>query len=195
MSAIEFTAAESPIDSVRGTAERLPSEFARLIALETLLLDRFARAGYEPLRTPVLEYTELHERKSGAGIVSRLFEIAGASVGNGRVCLRPELTAGMVRAYIASEVPPELPWRVSHSGPVFRYETPKPGRLRSSVNRRATASRASPCLASMAKVRTAATAPPWRGPDRVASPARAAADREAPVDAATLAAKAEAFSS
>ena len=130
MSAIEFTAAESPIDSVRGTAERLPSEFARLIALETLLLDRFARAGYEPLRTPVLEYTELHERKSGAGIVSRLFEIAGASVGNGRVCLRPELTAGMVRAYIASEVPPELPWRVSHSGPVFRYETPKPGRLR-----------------------------------------------------------------
>ena len=131
MSAIELhTAGESPIDSVRGTAERLPEEFARLRSLESLLLDRFAQAGYEPLRTPVLEFTELHERKSGAGIVSKLFELADDRSGQGHVCLRPELTAGVVRAYIASEVPPELPWRVSHSGPVFRYETPKPGRLR-----------------------------------------------------------------
>ena len=130
-SAKEFgPAGESPIDSVRGTMERLPESFARLRSLENLLLDRFSRAGYEPLRTPVLEYTELHERKSGAGIVSRLFELNEASAGQDNVCLRPELTAGVVRAYTASEVPPELPWRVSHSGPVFRYETPRPGRLR-----------------------------------------------------------------
>ena len=121
---------ERPVDAVRGTVDRLPDDFARLDALERLLLDRFARAGYAPLRTPVLEPTELHERKSGAGIVSRLFELAGGSTGQGGVCLRPELTAGIVRAYTAADAAPEVPWRVSHAGPVFRYETPGPGRLR-----------------------------------------------------------------
>jgi len=119
---------ERPIDTVRGTGDWLPREHARLQNLETLLLDRFAKAGYEPLRTPVLEFTELHERKSGAGIVAKLFEVAGS--GQSGVCLRPELTAGIVRAYTAAEVSPPLPWRVSHAGPVFRYETPGPGRLR-----------------------------------------------------------------
>jgi histidyl-tRNA synthetase len=119
---------ERPIDAVRGTRDWLPEEFARLAALEALLLDRFARAGYEPLRTSVLEFTELHERKSGAGIVAKLFELSGT--GPAGVCLRPELTAGIVRAYTAAPEPPALPWRVSHSGPVFRYETPRPGRLR-----------------------------------------------------------------
>lgn len=120
--------AERPIDTVRGTRDWLPGEQARLAALESLLLDRFARAGYEPLKTPVLEFTELHERKSGAGIVAKLFELSGT--GQPGVCLRPELTAGIVRAYTAAAEPPPLPWRVSHSGPVFRYETPRPGRLR-----------------------------------------------------------------
>jgi len=119
---------ERPIDAVRGTRDWLPGEHARLAALEALLLDRFAQAGYEPLRTPVLEFTELHERKSGAGIVAKLFELPGT--GQSGVCLRPELTAGIVRAYTAATTPPPLPWRVSHAGPVFRYETPGPGRLR-----------------------------------------------------------------
>jgi histidyl-tRNA synthetase len=123
----EFTAAERPVDPVRGTRDWLPDECARLAGLEALLLDRFARAGYRPLRTPVLEFTELHERKSGAGIVAKLFELAGAGEG---ACLRPELTAGIVRAYTTAAEPPPLPWRVSHAGPVFRYETPRPDRLR-----------------------------------------------------------------
>ena len=119
---------ERPIDPVRGTRDWLPGDFARLAELEALLLDRFARAGYDPLRTPVLEFTELHERKSGAGIVAKLYELAGS--GPGGVCLRPELTAGIVRAYTGADEPPALPWRVSHAGPVFRHETPRPGRLR-----------------------------------------------------------------
>jgi histidyl-tRNA synthetase len=121
---------ERPIDNVRGTRDWLPGEFARLARLEALLLDRFARAGYEPLRTPVLEFTELHERKSGAGIVSKLFELSAIGTGPSGVCLRPELTAGIVRAYTAAAEVPPLPWRVSHAGPVFRHETPRPGRLR-----------------------------------------------------------------
>lgn len=120
--------AERPIGLVRGTCDWLPGEAARINALERLLLDRFARAGYEPLRTPVLEFTELHERKSGAGIVAKLFELSGG--GQGGVCLRPELTAGIVRAYTSAEGSLPLPWRVSHAGPVFRFETPRPDRLR-----------------------------------------------------------------
>ena len=81
------------------------------------------------MRTPILEFTDLHERKSGAGIVSKLFELAGG--GSAGICLRPELTASIVRAYAAAPACPPLPWRVSSSGPVFRYESdPGPGRLR-----------------------------------------------------------------
>jgi histidyl-tRNA synthetase len=122
-------AAERPIGLVRGTRDWLPGDYARLASLERLLLDRFARAGYEPLRTPILEFTELHERKSGAGIVAKLFELSGAGLSG--LCLRPELTASIVRAYAAASEPPLLPWRVSMSGPVFRYESaPQPGLLR-----------------------------------------------------------------
>ena len=122
-------ALETPIPLVKGTVDRLPADQARLRDLESLLLDRFARAGYERLNTPVLESVELHERKSGAGIVSKLFEISGPA--SGRVCLRPELTAGVVRAYTEAEPPPTLPWRVSHAGPAFRHESPtRPDRLR-----------------------------------------------------------------
>ncbi|MGZ3318341.1 MAG: ATP phosphoribosyltransferase regulatory subunit, partial [Isosphaeraceae bacterium] len=60
---------ERPVGRVRGTRDWLPHDFARLAALERLLLDQFRRAGYEPMRTPILEFAELHERKSGAGIV------------------------------------------------------------------------------------------------------------------------------
>ena len=73
------------------------------------------------MRTPILEFTELHERKSGAGIVSKLFELAGG--GSAGICLRPELTASIVRAYAEAAECPPLPWRVSSSGPVFRYES------------------------------------------------------------------------
>jgi histidyl-tRNA synthetase len=121
--------AERPVGLVRGTRDWLPADYARLAAIERQLLDGFARAGYQPIRTPVLEFTDLHERKSGAGIVSKLFELAGG--GSAAVCLRPELTASIVRAYAEAAECPPLPWRVSSSGPVFRYENaPGAGRLR-----------------------------------------------------------------
>ena len=120
---------ERPVGLVRGTRDWLPADYARLAALERQLLDGFARAGFEPIRTPILEFTDLHERKSGAGIVSKLFELTGG--GPAGICLRPELTASIVRAFTEAAVCPPLPWRVSSSGPVFRYESdPTAGRLR-----------------------------------------------------------------
>jgi histidyl-tRNA synthetase len=124
-----FAALEQPVALVRGTRDWLPADFGRLAALERQLQDSFARSGYQPIRTPILEFTELHERKSGAGIVSKLFELA--SDGPAGICLRPELTASIVRAFVEAEECPPLPWRVSSSGPVFRFETiPGSTRLR-----------------------------------------------------------------
>lgn len=119
---------ERPIPPVRGTRDRLPDELAALAELERVLMSRFTQAGYRPVRTPILEPMELHQRKSGAGIVSKLFEVHGGGSG---ICLRPELTAGIVRAYAEAPDPPPLPWRVAMSGPVFRYESrPSEDRLR-----------------------------------------------------------------
>jgi len=122
-------AAESSIPLARGTADWLPEDHDRLIGLETSMLRHFALAGYDRLSTPILEPVELHERKSGAGIVGKLFELN--SQAGARLCLRPELTAGIVRAYTVAEPTPPLPWRVSHAGPAFRKENPaKHDRLR-----------------------------------------------------------------
>jgi histidyl-tRNA synthetase len=112
---------EASIPPVKGTRDRLPTDFARLAALEAQALKSFELAGYDRIDTPILEPVELHERKSGAGIVSKLFEVAGDA--SNRVCLRPELTAGIVRAYTLAEPAPSLPWRVSHAGPAFRRES------------------------------------------------------------------------
>ena len=119
--------AESHIGLVKGTADVLPDEFARLAGLQGLLLERFSRAGYRPVRVPVLEDRALHERKSGARIVANLYQVNG---GNDPVCLRPEVTAGIVRAYVDAPEPPSLPWRVSYAGPVFRLLPTGPGVLR-----------------------------------------------------------------
>ena len=120
---------EPSIPKVKGTVDWLPTDHDRLVAIESCLLREFTLAGYDRLNTPVLEPVELHERKSGAGIVGKLFEISGLS--GPRVCLRPELTAGVVRAYTQADPAPPLPWRVSHSGLAFRRDdTSRPGRLR-----------------------------------------------------------------
>jgi histidyl-tRNA synthetase len=115
-------AAEQHVGLVRGTRDWLQRDYARLASLERRLLDQFARAGYRPVRTPVLELSDLHERKSGAGIVAKLFEVSGA--GTAGISLRPELTAGIVRAYVESGEPASLPWRASMAGPVFRFLPP-----------------------------------------------------------------------
>ena len=119
---------ERPVGLVRGTRDWLPLDHLRLGELERRFLDQFRRAGYQPMRTPILEFSALHERKSGAGIVARMFEVPDA--GTAPICLRPELTASIVRAYVEAEDPPVLPFRVSMAGPVFRFATPEPGRDR-----------------------------------------------------------------
>jgi histidyl-tRNA synthetase len=119
---------ERPVGLVRGTRDWLPARFAALAELERDLLEQFRRAGYQTMRTPILEFSELHERKSGAGIVANLFEVKRP--GTAEICLRPELTASIVRAFVEAEEPPLVPFRIAMSGPVFRFPALTSGRDR-----------------------------------------------------------------
>ena len=81
----------------------------------------FARYGYAPLDTPLLEDADLFLRKVGGELAVRMYTFADP--GGNRVVLRPEFTASVVRRYLEVEGSQPLPWRVQYCGPVFRYES------------------------------------------------------------------------
>jgi histidyl-tRNA synthetase len=117
----------APIQRVRGTADVLPPDDARLRRLEARLRDGFGRFGYEGIQTPILEPLELFLRKSGDEIVARMYAF---SHWNRRLCLRPELTASVMRAFVDELQGRTLPLRLHYAGPMFRYERPSRGRSR-----------------------------------------------------------------
>jgi histidyl-tRNA synthetase len=117
----------TPIQRVRGTNDVLPPDDARMRALEAQLRDGFERFGYEGLQTPILEPLELFLRKSGDEIVARMYSF---SHWNRRLCLRPELTASVMRSFVGELHGRALPLRLHYAGPSFRYERPSRGRSR-----------------------------------------------------------------
>jgi histidyl-tRNA synthetase len=115
------------IQRVRGTTDVLPPDDARLRRLEARLREGFERFGYQGMQTPILEPLELFLRKSGDEIIARMYSF---SHWNRRLCLRPELTASVIRAYVDQMQGHSLPLRVHYGGPIFRYERPSRGRSR-----------------------------------------------------------------
>lgn len=92
----------------------------------------FARYGYEPIYTPLFEHTELFARGIGEAtdiVTKEMYTFADRS---GRsLTLRPEGTAGVVRAAIEhSLVPQGAVAKYYYAGPMFRYERPQKGRMR-----------------------------------------------------------------
>jgi histidyl-tRNA synthetase len=116
-----------PVQRVRGTNDVLPPHDARLRKLESGLRHTFERYGYQGIQTPVLEPLELFLRKSGDEIVARMYAF---SHWNRRLCLRPELTASVMRAFVDGLQGHALPLRLQYAGPSFRYERPSRGRSR-----------------------------------------------------------------
>ena len=117
----------SPINRVKGTNDILSGSYQEQAYLKQHLLDFFRRYGYSPLDTPVLEHSELYLRKSGEDIISRMYDFHYQSR---RLCLRPEMTASIIRAYIDQMQEQPLPVRLCYSGQVFRYEKPQQARYR-----------------------------------------------------------------
>ena len=120
------------IQAVRGTRDILPDEVAVWHRMETAARDLFARYGYREIRTPVLEETELFARGIGAetDIVSKeMYTFADRD--GGSLTLRPEATAGIVRAVIEHDLLATDPaLKVYALGPMFRRERPQKGRYR-----------------------------------------------------------------
>ena len=119
----------------RGTRDLLPDERPTWERLETIARDLARRYGYASVETPLFESSEVFERGIGAVtdvVEKELFRVSGSrgEVGE-RWALRPEATAGIVRAYVQHGLQTwPQPVRVSLLGAMFRYDRPQGGRFR-----------------------------------------------------------------
>ncbi len=122
----------SDLQAVRGMHDILPEELPRWRRLEEVFRTISARFGYEEIRTPLVEYAHLYVRSVGpdTDIVHKemyLFTDRGGE----QIALRPEFTAGVVRALLQHGLLHRRSlWRLWYYGPAFRYERPQKGRYR-----------------------------------------------------------------
>lgn len=117
----------------RGTVDLLPEETRKWQYVESVLKDLCKLYNYEEIRTPVFEHTEVFQRGVGdtTDIVQKemyTFEDRGGR----SITLRPEGTAGVVRAYIENKLYGSLiqPTKLYYFAQMFRYERPQHGRMR-----------------------------------------------------------------
>lgn len=118
--------------AIRGTGDVLPADSHRWQHIEKTLLETAKLYGFREIRTPVFEHTELFVRSVGdtTDVVQK--EMYTFDDNGGRsITLRPEGTAGAVRAFLEHGLHNEaLPQKVSYVTSCYRYEKPQAGRLR-----------------------------------------------------------------
>ena len=125
-----------PLQAVKGMNDILPPESARWEQLEATLRSVLARYGYSNVRVPIVEPTALFVRGIGevTDIVEKemyAFEDRADKHGQAEhLALRPEGTAGVVRAMIEHSYLRDSPRRLYYVGPMFRREKPQKGRYR-----------------------------------------------------------------
>lgn len=119
------------IQAQKGTKDILPDEVSNWQKMESIAQNVFSKANFKEIRTPIFEATELFARGVGdsTDIVNK--EMYTFEKSERSLTLRPENTAGVVRAYIEhgfSRLP--QPVKLWYKGPMFRYERPQAGRQR-----------------------------------------------------------------
>jgi histidyl-tRNA synthetase len=119
------------LQAVRGTQDLLPAEARRhRIVSETarVIAERY---GFGEIVTPIFEFTEVFSRPIGEAtdIVSKEM-YTFRDRGDEEITLRPEGTAGVVRAVISNGLTQATPLKFFYAGPMFRYERPQKGRYR-----------------------------------------------------------------
>jgi len=118
----------------KGTADILPGESSQWQLVEKTARDIFNRYQFKEIRTPLFESYDVFSRSSGdtSDIVSKeMYDFMDK--GDRHIALRPEGTAGVVRAFVENKLyGPEhqKPYKVYYMGPMFRYERPQSGRQR-----------------------------------------------------------------
>lgn len=119
------------IQPVRGTRDLLGDEYQRHDKVITVAQTIAQRFGYEPIATPIFEYTPVFKRTLG-----ETSDVIGKEMycfpdrGGEEITLRPEGTAGVIRAVISNGLTQSLPLKLAYHGPMFRYERPQLGRYR-----------------------------------------------------------------
>jgi histidyl-tRNA synthetase len=120
------------LQAVRGMNDVLPDEASVWQRFEDTARNVFERYGYRNLRVPVVEPTPLFVRGIGAhtDVVEHEMYTFEDKLNGESLTLRPEATAGIVRAAIEHHLTYERPQRIWTAGPMFRHERPQKGRYR-----------------------------------------------------------------
>ena len=124
-------ARSEPIKAVRGVRDILPAEMPLWRAAQQGAAEVGRRFGYEEIITPILEHAELIERvgEDTDAVAKELYRFDDR--GGRNLALRPEATAGVVRAYFEGGLNQgPQPSRLYLFGPMFRYDRPQKGRYR-----------------------------------------------------------------
>ncbi len=122
----------APLQGVKGMNDILPPDSARWEWLEATIRSLMHRYGYASIRTPIVEPTALFERGLGevTDIVEKEMYSFVDSMNGDRLTLRPESTAGVVRAVTEHSLLRDGGRRLYYIGPMFRHERPQKGRYR-----------------------------------------------------------------
>lgn len=120
------------IQKPKGTQDFLPGSVETWQYIEKTARDVCRRFRYKEIRTPIFEHTELFQR--GVGETTDIVEkemYTFQDKGERWISLRPEGTAGVVRAYVENKLygEPDI-CKLYYTGPMFRYEQPQAGRYR-----------------------------------------------------------------
>ena len=120
-----------PLQPVRGTQDLLPDAARRHRKVSETARDIAELYGFAEIETPIFEFTEVFSRPIGetSDIVTKEM-YTFLDRGGDEITLRPENTAGVVRAVLSDSLIQTVPLKFFYSGPMFRYERPQKGRLR-----------------------------------------------------------------
>ena len=119
------------LQSVRGTHDHLPEDMYKYNNIITKAEKISALYGFKPMATPIFEFSNVFKKTLGesSDIVTKEMYTFNDKGGE-EITLRPEGTAGIVRAIISNGLSQEMPFKAFYHGPMFRYERPQKGRLR-----------------------------------------------------------------
>lgn len=119
-------------NAIKGTQDALPNEIYKTQYVENAMRETAENFGFREMRTPVFEHTELFQR--GVGETTDVVQkemYTFLDKGGRSITLRPEGTAGAVRAFLEHGLFNEaLPQKIYYLTSCYRYEKPQAGRLR-----------------------------------------------------------------
>ena len=119
------------LQSVRGTQDLLPETARRHRRVAETARTLAELYGFGEMATPIFEFTEVFSRPIGEHtdiVAKEMYTFADR--GGEEITLRPENTAGVVRAVLSNGLTQSTPLKFFYNGPMFRYERPQKGRFR-----------------------------------------------------------------